>query len=83
MSVKMMRRQAVLAAAGFSNSTLHRLEKAGIFPKRRRLSIGIVSWLESEVENWIVGRLAVSTETAQKVAPGAKRGRKPKVMEEH
>ncbi|NTW81631.1 MAG: AlpA family phage regulatory protein, partial [Geobacteraceae bacterium] len=61
-----------------SNSTLHRLEKAGVFPGRRRLSTGIVSWIESEVEDWIIGRSTVNAETVQKVAPGSKRGRKPK-----
>ena len=32
MTEKMMRRPEVLAATGISNSTLHRLEKAGFFP---------------------------------------------------
>lgn len=41
-------------------STLWRLEKAGLFPKRRRISAGAVGWLKSEVDAWIASRLAAT-----------------------
>ena len=42
-------------------STLWRLEKAGLFPKRRRISAGTVGWLKSEVDTWIASRLAATS----------------------
>lgn len=42
----------------YSNPHLHRLEKAGLFPKRIRLSPKTVGWLESEIIEWILDRAA-------------------------
>ncbi|MBI1921944.1 MAG: AlpA family phage regulatory protein [Geobacter sp.] len=38
------------------------LEKAGKFPKRRRLGAGRVGWLVSEVEAWLLDRESVVSE---------------------
>ena len=37
----------------YSRTHLMRLERAGEFPKRLKLSAGRVGWLASEVEAWI------------------------------
>lgn len=39
-----------------SRSTRWRLERNGMFPKRRRLSSQAVGWLASEVEEWLLTR---------------------------
>lgn len=41
---------------GLSRSTRWRLERAGEFPRRRRISPGCSGWLASEMAAWIVDR---------------------------
>lgn len=53
---KIIRKPAVLELTGVSDATLDREEKAGRFPKRRRIGIRAVGWLESEVQEWIAKR---------------------------
>ena len=36
-----------------SRSTIFRLERQGLFPRRRHLSTKRVGWLDSEVNEWI------------------------------
>ena len=36
-----------------SRSTIWRMERAGTFPKSRRISPNSTAWLESEVDAWI------------------------------
>jgi prophage regulatory protein len=40
-----------------SRSTIWRMERAGQFPKRRRLSVNKVAWWEPEIEEWLRSRL--------------------------
>ena len=47
---------------GVSKATAYRLEAAGLFPKRRQLSVQAVGWLVSELEAWRDSRLAVNGE---------------------
>lgn len=39
-----------------SRSTIYRLEKAGLFPKRRQISPGRIGWLEQEIDDFIAAR---------------------------
>lgn len=48
----------VVHRTGLSRSSLRRLEHAGRFPQRIRLSVRRVAWLESEVHRWIAWRCA-------------------------
>ncbi len=41
---------------GLSRTTRWRLERAGLFPKRYRISPGAIAWLESQVQEWIESR---------------------------
>jgi prophage regulatory protein len=41
-----------------SRSTIERLERAGKFPLRRRVSTRAVRWAEAEVERWLCGKVA-------------------------
>jgi predicted DNA-binding transcriptional regulator AlpA len=45
----------VVAFVRLSRATVRRLEAAGKFPSRRRLSPGRVAWVADEVEAWVAG----------------------------
>jgi predicted DNA-binding transcriptional regulator AlpA len=46
------------ALTGLSRPTRWRLERAGLFPKKRQLSPGCKGWLRSEIQAWIAERAA-------------------------
>jgi predicted DNA-binding transcriptional regulator AlpA len=48
----------VAQRVGLSRSSVWRMERAGQFPKRRRLSVNRVAWWEPEVEEWMRNRHA-------------------------
>ena len=50
---KFLREAQVAALTGLSKTTRWRLEKQGLFPKKRQLSMKAVGWLASEIEDWI------------------------------
>ena len=56
MPEKILRPRAVVQMVGLSRTTLWRLENAGLFPARRKISLGAIGWLESEVLKWIAER---------------------------
>jgi prophage regulatory protein len=66
--VKLIRLPRVLERTGLSRSTIWRLERAGLFPRRRRVSANVVAWLESEVTAWIEGR---SPSVVEAIVPSA------------
>jgi len=41
---------------GLSRTTIWRLERDGLFPKRRLLTGKIVAWDEGEIDEWIKSR---------------------------
>lgn len=43
---------------GLSRTTRWHLERRGLFPARRRLSVHAVGWLESELHAWLASRAA-------------------------
>ena len=47
--MKMIRLKAVMELTGLSGSTINRLEKNGVFPKRKKISSAAVGWFEHEV----------------------------------
>ena len=51
-----IRRKKLLELIGVSAATQWRMEKAGLFPARRRLGKASVGWILSEVEEWINNR---------------------------
>lgn len=61
-----------------SLSTIHRYEKAGKFPRRIRLGENAVGYRMSELQAWLDSREVIEPGMAKVVAPGARRGRKPK-----
>jgi prophage regulatory protein len=56
--MKILSKRELKAKTSISVQHLDRLEKAGRFPKRIRLTQNRVGWLESEVDEWIKDRIA-------------------------
>jgi prophage regulatory protein len=54
----------VHALIRLSRSTVWRLEKAGKFPPRVRISPGRVGWRASEIHDYIAGRWRPTTDAA-------------------
>lgn len=62
--MKMLRLPEVVEVTGLSRPTIYRLEAKGEFPKRRRLGVNSVGWVEDEVTAWIQNRPSASGPTA-------------------
>ena len=75
MDLRMMNRKEVCAVLSISSSGLHRGMAAGKFPKPYRTGENSVRWKSTEVAECI-DMLPVAEPAS--VAPGARRGRKPK-----
>ena len=75
MSLKIIRRKALLVKLGFSSATLHRKIISGEFPRPLELGPNMRGWLESWADEYINN--LKKSDNPSPVAPGAKRGRKP------
>ena len=75
MDDRIIRRKVVLHKLGISSATLHRKIKDGSIPPPLRLGPNSVGWRESWIDNVID---SFETATPCEVAPGVKKGRKPK-----
>jgi prophage regulatory protein len=51
--MRFLRIRQVVQLTGLSRMTIYRLELAGKFPKRRKLSQNSVAWREEEVSQWL------------------------------
>ena len=63
-----LRRKQVEARTGLSRSTIYQYIKDGAFPKPVPLGPRAVGWLESEVSEWIAGRVKIAREGRQQPA---------------
>ena len=54
----------------YSASHIWRLERSGKFPRRIRLGGNRVAWLQSEVENWVEGKIAARADGTPPVELG-------------
>ncbi|TDJ28409.1 MAG: AlpA family phage regulatory protein [Gammaproteobacteria bacterium] len=50
---RILRKKETSKISGLSPTTIWRKERAGTFPKRRKLSTNAVGHLESEVSEWV------------------------------
>ena len=61
MNLRLLSKKQVKDLVLYSYAHIDRLEKAGLFPKRVRLSryrTGRVGWMESEITAWLQSKLA-------------------------
>ncbi len=60
MTHKIIRLPEVKAKTGLSTSSVYLQISKGIFPKAISLGDRAVGWLEADIEQWLVERIAVS-----------------------
>lgn len=61
---RILRRAEIEARFGLKRSTIYDAVKAGTFPAPINLGARAVGWIESEIEQWIEGRIAASRKAA-------------------
>jgi len=55
-SVAILRPRQLRLFTGLSDSTIRRLERQGLFPRRRRIGLRAVGWLSAEIDSWLSQR---------------------------
>lgn len=50
---RFLREIELLKIVNLSRSTVWRLEKAGLFPKRKRIGVRAVGWSREEIQQWL------------------------------
>jgi prophage regulatory protein len=60
-----LRRRQVEARTGLSRSTIYLRVASGTFPAPVNLGARAVGWLESEISDWLAGRIAASRKAAR------------------
>ena len=63
-----LRRKQVESRTGLSRSTIYQYVKDGVFPKPVPLGPRAVGWLESEVSEWIAGRVKIARDSSRHLA---------------
>jgi prophage regulatory protein len=63
---RILRLPQVIALTSLSPATIDRQEKIGHFPRRRRIGLRAVGWLESEIQAWLSNR--VQKPTSKKIS---------------
>jgi prophage regulatory protein len=54
---RLLRFPAVRERTGLSRSTIWRLERSGLFPRHRQISLNAVAWSEKEIVDWIQAKI--------------------------
>lgn len=62
-----LRRKQVEARTGLARSTIYLRIQDGTFPRPINLGARAVGWLESEVSDWIAGRIAARVDAKHSV----------------
>lgn len=52
-SFRIIRKKELKNILGLSDATIYRLEKKGEFPKRLKISDGLVGWLYDDIQSWV------------------------------
>ena len=55
--LRLLRFAEVRQRTGLSRSTIWRLERSGVFPRRVKVSVNVVAWRDDEVSEWIRSKL--------------------------
>ena len=53
LSERYLKLPEVAAISGLSSPTIKRLEKINRFPARKKIGLRAVSWLSSDIKNWV------------------------------
>jgi prophage regulatory protein len=59
-SLQILRLPQVCSVTGLRRSMIYQLEAEQRFPKRIKIGIRAVGWIESEVQTWVAKRVAAS-----------------------
>jgi prophage regulatory protein len=59
-SLQILRLPQVCSVTGLRRSMIYQLEAEQRFPKRVKIGIRAVGWIESEVQSWVEKRIAAS-----------------------
>ena len=65
-SLRILRLPQVMQQTGLKKTTLYALQAEGTFPKRIRITSYAVGWIEEEVQQWILRRVAASNSLRRK-----------------
>ena len=57
---RILRRPEVQNRVALTHSQIDNLEKRGLFPKRIKISVKAAGWIESEIDEFIDQRIAIS-----------------------
>ena len=57
---RVLRLPQVCLATGLGRSFIYQLQAQNRFPKRIKIGVRAVGWLENEVQEWLAGRIAQS-----------------------
>lgn len=64
MSIKLIRLRDVMDCTGLARSTIYKYISEGTFPKSVSLGSRVAAWVESEIQDWILERIAERDESA-------------------
>lgn len=59
-SLKILRLPQVCAVTGLCRSMIYQLEADLMFPRRIKIGVRAVGWLDREVNAWLIKRIALS-----------------------
>jgi prophage regulatory protein len=59
-SIRLLRLAQVIAMTGLGKTKIYELQAEGDFPRRVRITANSVGWIESEVQEWLATRIAIS-----------------------
>ena len=62
--MKLLRLKKVMEMTGLGRSTIYKYSKEGSFPKQLKLTGKSAAWVESEVLDWISGKLQQREQTS-------------------
>jgi prophage regulatory protein len=57
---RLLRRGEVESRVGLKKATIYRLMSLDRFPRPIQITDGTVGWVESEIESWVVNRIAAA-----------------------
>ena len=58
MSIKLIRLRDVMECTGLARSTIYKYISEGTFPKSVSLGSRVAAWVENEIQDWILERIA-------------------------